>query len=75
MKAEFQLKLQKLRVELKKNMSDSLKTNFLFIGLHLSVNEVRHLRNFDKKIENSLVSGWLEENKKNSKFSKKRALK
>ena len=33
-KSKLHLKLQKVRVEAKRNTSGSLKTNFLLIGLH-----------------------------------------
>ena len=54
-------------------MSNSLKQFFLFTGLHLTVKEVGHQRNLDRKSDLSL--GDLKKQKKNRKFYKKRALK
>ena len=47
---------------LKKNMSNSLKTIFLFIGFQLTVKEVSHQRNFYMK--NDLSLGDLKKQKK-----------
>ena len=41
-KSKFHWKLQKLRVEAIKNMSDPLKTCFLLIRHHITFNQVYH---------------------------------
>ena len=48
-------------------MSDSLKTSFLFIRLHLTVNEGYHQPNIDMKSDQTLSD------LKSMKFSKKKA--
>ena len=50
-------------------MSGSLKTNFLFIGLHLTVNEVCHERNQNMKSDYILVD--FKKTKKYETISKK----
>ena len=47
-KSKFHLKLGKLTVEAKKH-ERFLENNFLFIGLHLTVNQACYLLNLDVK--------------------------
>ena len=48
MKISFKITKTEIRIQ-KKNMSDSLETNFLLIGLYLIVNQVCHYWNLDMK--------------------------